>query len=203
MHKKRRFLAGNTGDGNSNLGVIDSRPSQRRVSRTSPTQDLETSITSIRNAVKRLNQLVANHLIKSHSPTAILLSVHTHAAHHLTTATPSIVFAAMESLLSLSFDNIASKNDTKIRKGLRQIEGLLAQICLSKSAASSPSKRKSSVLPTTGSSPLPPAKKLGDLVEDPAFREFFRLQEGFEWNGTASLKSEVIRGQRRPRWDTG
>jgi hypothetical protein len=26
-------------------------------------------------------------------------------------------------------------------------------------------------------------KKLGQLPEDPAFREFFRLQEGFEWNG--------------------
>ncbi len=27
-------------------------------------------------------------------------------------------------------------------------------------------------------------KDLASLSEDPAFREFFKLQEGFEWNGT-------------------
>ncbi|KAJ9637672.1 hypothetical protein H2199_007162 [Coniosporium tulheliwenetii] len=89
----------------------------------------------------------------------------------------------MEALLSLSFDNISSKDSGKIRKGLRQIEGLLAEICLSKSMqSSSPKKheRRASAIPTShgGSSP----KKLGALVEDLAFREFFRLQEGFEWN---------------------
>lgn len=26
-------------------------------------------------------------------------------------------------------------------------------------------------------------KELGALKDDPAFREFFKLQEGFEWNG--------------------
>lgn len=89
----------------------------------------------------------------------------------------------MEALLSLSFDNISSKNINKVRKGLRQIEGLLAQICLSRSQLQSPSKRRASVLHnsdfTTSASPKP----LDALSEDLAFREFFRLQESFEWNG--------------------
>ena len=83
----------------------------------------------------------------------------------------------MESLLSLSFDNISSRDSSKIRKGLRQIEGLLAQICLSRAGSRSPHKRKSSAL-EQGST-----KQLGELKQDPAFREFFRLQEGFQWNG--------------------
>ncbi|KAF2202579.1 cell division control 14, SIN component [Delitschia confertaspora ATCC 74209] len=94
----------------------------------------------------------------------------------------------MEALLSLSFDNIASKDSVKIRKGLRQIEGLLAQICLSSGGGARPStpsqhRRTGSAMPLgqqMAQSPSP--KKLGALVEDPAFREFFRLQEGFEWN---------------------
>lgn len=92
----------------------------------------------------------------------------------------------MESLLSLSFDNISSRDSSKIRKGLRQIEGLLAQICLSRAGSRSPHKRKSSALDDKkllqqqqqGST-----KQLGELKQDPAFREFFRLQEGFQWNG--------------------
>jgi Cell division control protein 14, SIN component len=79
----------------------------------------------------------------------------------------------MESLLSLSFDHLSSYDPGKIRKGLRQVEGLLAQICLSKTKAE---KRRSSVAVT--SSPA----TLEMLREDAAFREFFKLQEGFEWN---------------------
>jgi hypothetical protein len=86
----------------------------------------------------------------------------------------------MESLLSLSFDNISSRDSTKIRKGLRQIEGLLAQICISRQTSRSPNKRKSSVL---GEKQHGSPKQLGELQYDPAFREFFRLQEGFQWNG--------------------
>ena len=81
---------------------------------------------------------------------------------------------AMESLLSLAFDNISSVDATKIRKGLRQIEGLLAQICLSSAPARSPRK---------GGDGMAEAKGLGVLREDAAFREFFRLQEGFRCNG--------------------
>lgn len=91
----------------------------------------------------------------------------------------------MEALLSLSFDNIASKDSVKIRKGLRQIEGLLAQICLatgkSKSAASH--RRTASAITLNDQQSSASPKKLSSLAEDPAFREFFRLQEGFEWNG--------------------
>jgi hypothetical protein len=83
----------------------------------------------------------------------------------------------MESLLSLSFSNISSRDAGKIRKGLRQIEGLLAQICLSMPGGVD---RRASVIDLQRP---PTSKKLGELRHDPAFREFFRLQDGFEWNG--------------------
>lgn len=85
----------------------------------------------------------------------------------------------MEALLSLSFDNLSSYDQSKIRKGLRQFEGLLAQICLSASPNSAAEKRHSVIDP--GKEP-PPKKALNELGNDPAFREFFKLQDGFEWN---------------------
>ena len=85
----------------------------------------------------------------------------------------------MESLLSLSFDYLSSYDGVKVRKGLRQLEGLLAQICLSRSAPAQ--DRRSSIAVTNGAT-KPGPKELGQLKEDPAFREFFKLQEGFEWN---------------------
>jgi hypothetical protein len=98
----------------------------------------------------------------------------------------------MEALLSLAFDNIASKDTQKIRKGLRQIEGMLAQICLSSGASrsskpSTPSqqqhRRNASAIHVSEQNAQQSPKKLGQLAEDLAFREFFRLQESFEWNG--------------------
>jgi hypothetical protein len=91
----------------------------------------------------------------------------------------------MEALLTLAFDNIASKDAQKIRKGLRQIEGMLAQICLSsgKSKPSTPAHRRNASAINLGEQQQSTPKKLGQLSEDLAFREFFRLQEGFEWNG--------------------
>lgn len=93
----------------------------------------------------------------------------------------------MEALLSHAFDNLSSKNCDKIRKGVKQIEGLLAQICFSKSTSQPGHNRRASVVPASDS----PAntKTLKDLPEDPAFREFFRLQEGFEFNGNTCLIS--------------
>ncbi|KAF1967989.1 cell division control protein 14 [Bimuria novae-zelandiae CBS 107.79] len=90
----------------------------------------------------------------------------------------------MEALLSLAFDNIASKDTQKIRTGLRQIEGMLAHICLSsgKSTPSKPGHRRNQSAINLGEQPQSPPKKLGQLAEDAAFLEFFRLQEGFEWN---------------------
>jgi len=87
----------------------------------------------------------------------------------------------MEVLLSLSFDNLSSYDQAKIRKGLRQVEGLLAQICLSSSTSpkTAAEKRRSVIDP--GKEP-PPRKTLHELGGDPAFREFFKLQDGFEWN---------------------
>jgi hypothetical protein len=87
----------------------------------------------------------------------------------------------MESLLSLSFSNISSRDATKIRKGLRQIESLLAQICLTSAKSQSGHVRRASVIDVQ-KSPRP-TKTLMDLGDDPAFRDFFRLQDGFEWNG--------------------
>lgn len=84
----------------------------------------------------------------------------------------------MESLLSLSFDYLSSYDGVKIRKGLRQLEGLLAQICLSRT----PADRRSSVISNGASKQT--TKELSLLKDDPAFRDFFKLQEGFEWNGT-------------------
>jgi len=91
----------------------------------------------------------------------------------------------MEALLSLSFDNLSSYDSSKIRKGLRQVEGLLAQICLSSSQSSqsqpktTAEKRRSVLEPDREP---PPKKALEELGSDPAFREFFKLQDGFEWN---------------------
>lgn len=85
----------------------------------------------------------------------------------------------MESLLSLSFDYLSSFDGVKIRKGLRQLEGFLAQICLSRT--STPADRRKSVA-SDGVAKTGP-KTLASLSEDPAFREFYKLQEGFEWNG--------------------
>ena len=88
----------------------------------------------------------------------------------------------MESLLSLSFDYLSSFDAGKIRKGLRQLEGLLAQICLSGSGNTPIETRRQSIAvsPTKDNSRAP--KELSQLKDDPAFREFFKLQEGFEWN---------------------
>lgn len=84
----------------------------------------------------------------------------------------------MESLLSLSFDYLSSFDGLKIKKGLRQLEGLLAQICLSRSAPTSEAERRQSCQVSEQHT-----KELALLKDDPAFREFFKLQEGFEWNG--------------------
>ena len=97
----------------------------------------------------------------------------------------------MDALLSLSFDNIASKDTAKIRKGLRQIEGMLAHICLdgSKTKPARDGHRRNQSAVTASEQEEP--KKLGELSDDPAFREFFRLQDGFEWNGAHHLRNNT------------
>jgi hypothetical protein len=98
----------------------------------------------------------------------------------------------MEALLSLAFDNLSSYDGPKIRKGLRQVEGLLAQICLS-SPKPDKSQRSKPIDPGKEESTTPPRKGLGELAEDPAFREFFKLQEGFEWNVALRLINTLDR----------
>lgn len=105
---------------------------------------------------------------------------------------PPLASIIMESLLSLSFDYLSSYDGVKIRKGLRQLEGLLAQICISRNTSSA-GDRRSSVVPNGGSRQA--TKELSSLKDDPAFREFFKLQEGFEWNGTlATIRLETLVG---------
>ncbi|RWA03522.1 hypothetical protein EKO27_g11583, partial [Xylaria grammica] len=105
----------------------------------------------------------------------------------------------MENLLSLAFDNLSSYDGMKIRKGLRQVEGLLANICLSRQETSK--ERRASVARGEGHGqgqeqepPSPPAgKNLSELADDPAFYEFFKLQEGFEWNVAVRLVNTLDR----------
>ncbi|KAI1820192.1 putative cell division control protein [Xylaria intraflava] len=99
----------------------------------------------------------------------------------------------MENLLSLAFDNLSSYDGAKIRKGLRQVEGLLANICLSRGDNSK--DRRASVARDAAQVPeTPPGPKtLGELTEDPAFYEFFKLQEGFEWNVAVRLVNTLDR----------
>ncbi|KAI1806062.1 cell division control 14, SIN component [Daldinia bambusicola] len=96
----------------------------------------------------------------------------------------------MENLLSLAFDNLSSYDGPKIRKGLRQVEGLLANICLSRSQ--SKERRGSVVSQHDEQEPLPP-KTLEEITDDPAFYEFFKLQEGFEWNVAMRLVNTLDR----------
>ncbi|KAJ5054081.1 uncharacterized protein L3040_000365 [Drepanopeziza brunnea f. sp. 'multigermtubi'] len=97
----------------------------------------------------------------------------------------------MEALLSMSFDNLSSYDQLKIRKGLRQVEGLLAQICLSSSFPPPASEKRRSVI-DPGKEPQP-RKTLSELGADPAFREFFKLQDGFEWNVAMRLVNSLDR----------
>lgn len=113
----------------------------------------------------------------------------------------------METLLSVAFDNLSSYDGPKVKKGLRQVEGLLAQICLSAHAANrnknnnngNKSRSASPTSPLSGAPKQPQSPEqqqpqaaaaknaktkypLSDLSGDAAFREFFKLQDGFQWN---------------------
>ncbi|KAL3479744.1 cell division protein Cdc14 [Aspergillus californicus] len=88
----------------------------------------------------------------------------------------------MEALLAHSFDYLSSYEPTKVRKGLRQVEGLLAQICLSRAKRPVSDKRGSSPSSPSSDAPQSGCKALPELRGDPAFREFFKLQDGFQWN---------------------
>lgn len=86
----------------------------------------------------------------------------------------------MENLLSVAFDNLASFDGPKIKKGLRQIEGLLAQVCLS--AHHDAAKKSKAISNGRDDGKRKPKFSLSDLSDDAAFREFFKLQDGFQWN---------------------
>ncbi|TVY80296.1 Cell division control protein [Lachnellula suecica] len=86
----------------------------------------------------------------------------------------------MEALLSLAFDNLASHAQEKHLKGLRQIDALLAEVCLSSPAPKSTAEKRRSVI-DPGKEP-PPLKTLGELSSDPGFRAFFMMQDSFEGN---------------------
>ncbi|KAF8467253.1 cell division control protein 14 [Kalaharituber pfeilii] len=71
----------------------------------------------------------------------------------------------METLLSSAFDLLSSYDLLHIRKGLRHLEALLAKMCLA------PHITKE--VDATGTAKKP---------DDPVYREFIKLQNGFEWN---------------------
>ena len=93
----------------------------------------------------------------------------------------------MESLLALAFDNLSSYDSGKVKKGVRQVDGMLASLCLdSANSRTSRSPRKGrkrgadfSDIDAPGT---PHNKSLDELVDDPAFHEFFKTQEGFQFN---------------------
>lgn len=89
----------------------------------------------------------------------------------------------MEKLLSTSFDLLSSYDPLHIRKGLRCLEGFLAKMCLQapQAATKGASRRESITLGTPSAVVAKP--------NDAAFREFMRLQNGFEWNVTIRLIS--------------
>ncbi|KAI0509394.1 putative cell division control protein [Xylaria bambusicola] len=99
----------------------------------------------------------------------------------------------MENLLSLAFDNLSSYDNGKIRKGLRQVEGLLANICLSRQETSRDRRASMARDPGQEQESPPNYKNLSELADDPAFYEFFKLQEGFEWNVAVRLVNTLDR----------
>ncbi|EXJ65856.1 uncharacterized protein A1O5_11097 [Cladophialophora psammophila CBS 110553] len=98
----------------------------------------------------------------------------------------------MEALLSHSFDYLSSSSPQKIRKGLRQVEGLLAQLCLPRTNNAA-NKRQSMLLLGSSAPSSPHSRKLSDLSSDPAFREFFKLQQSFQWNIAMRLVASLER----------
>lgn len=93
----------------------------------------------------------------------------------------------METLLSHSFDYLSSHDPPKIRKGLRQVEGLLAQICLSRPPSAA--DKRQSMINLNSEFSTTPMRQLSELKNDPAFRDFFKLQESFHWNVAMRLIS--------------
>ena len=96
----------------------------------------------------------------------------------------------MEALLSHSFDYLTSSSPPKIRKGFRQLEGLLAQLTLTQPRT--PALRRQSLVDISANTKASP-KALSSLPLDPAFREFYRLQNGFQYNVTLHLINALER----------
>jgi len=88
----------------------------------------------------------------------------------------------MEDLLSTSFDLLSSYDPVHIRKGLRCLEGFLAKMCLQ--SPSTPSKSGARAASAANSSVVGVASR----PKDAAFKEFLRLQSGFEWNGRSTSR---------------
>ncbi|KAL7276016.1 60S ribosomal protein L3 [Rhizina undulata] len=93
----------------------------------------------------------------------------------------------MEVLLSTSFDLLSSYDPMHIRKGLRCLEGFLAKMCLE--TATPQQGGKSSRKSSTSTDSTAPSGAVASRPKDAAFREFLRLQNGFEWNVTIRLIS--------------
>lgn len=80
----------------------------------------------------------------------------------------------MEVLLSSAFDLLSSSDYNQIRRGVKHLEGVFAKLCL-------PDAR-----PATGTGLSSLTEGRPSKPDDPAYVEFIKLQDGFEWNGNAN-----------------
>lgn len=99
----------------------------------------------------------------------------------------------METLLQLAFDNLSSYDGHQIKKGLKQVEGLLAQLCIASGGSKAKKPPATDQQQGAKKRSSPATRQTAELVADPAFREFFRLQEGFEYNITQRLLNTLDR----------
>ena len=81
----------------------------------------------------------------------------------------------MEQLLSTSFDLLSSYDTNQIRKGMRCLEGFFVKMCI---LTPPPLPARNGARPT-------PQPANTARPRDVAAREFMRLQNGFEYNGSA------------------
>ncbi|KAI1875314.1 hypothetical protein JX265_004372 [Neoarthrinium moseri] len=107
---------------------------------------------------------------------------------------PAGCIATAATYAQYAFDHLSSYDGAKIRKGLRQVEGLLATICLSKKDDDR-DPGGGGLLFDDDEPPRSPTspKNLAEISEDPAFEQFFKLQEGFEWNVALRLVNALDR----------
>ncbi|KAI1262681.1 putative cell division control protein [Xylariaceae sp. FL1019] len=88
----------------------------------------------------------------------------------------------LASALNRAFGDLESWDPPKMHKGLKQIESIMASIALSQHQPAR-SRRASVANPAVDQEPSSRnIKDISTVTADPAFEEFFRCQESFEYN---------------------